>query len=376
MSDRKPSTQRTAGDQQHANDTNYADTRTFLNRLEQADVTLSKIIFQMSLPLPLEFLFSIPGNLMGPPFLQIVGPLWMILMYETAAAAAAAANNSSADNNDTIAPLPLPMMWVVTLGATIGLLLVPWIFFLRGHSWIFTRIFYSHASFVLSPLLGMAITQCYYMHYSGAWLLSDNSTNNNNTDGAENQQSSRKTVAALCFHSLLLYNACCIPVLFLKHGFRRTRPCGNAAICDAYMARKHFPIIPRTLARTGAKTSFPSGDVMAATCFALSLAHLPSAIDSIDDNQNQQQEENRYLALLALSIAIVVLAAFGRMYFLAHHLVDTIVGMLIPVGLHTLCLLLENNDVLPTVGAAEWYHSLAAFLGLVAASRFRRNNQK
>ena len=45
---------------------------TVLDTLLRCDKALSGVVFQMSLPLPLEFLLSLPGNLMGPPVVEVI----------------------------------------------------------------------------------------------------------------------------------------------------------------------------------------------------------------------------------------------------------------------------------------------------------------
>ena len=320
-----------------------------LQRLHQADVTLSKLIFQLALPWPLEFLLSLPGNLLGPPFLQIVGPLWMMALHHHQQ------HHPYETTSTTTTSILEEGLWMAALGATTVLLLLPWIFFLKGHTWILPRIFFSHISFALSPLIGMGISQ-----YSLLLL-----TAKHNADDASDDHHHHITrTPALCFHFLMLYNASCIVVLFLKHGTLRQRPC---CTCEQYISRKHFPMIPRILAQTAPDTSFPSGDVMSATCLAVSLANLHLAA-----------HHDQRLWLPAVGVVMVLLTALGRMYFLAHHFCDTLVGMAIPGCLHMLCLLSHNDNSswLPAVGTAQWYHPLGAFLGLVVASRFRRGDQK
>jgi len=308
-----------------------------LQRLLDLDVALSKYIFQWSLPLSLEFFLSIPGNLFGPPLLQIVGPFWIVAL--------ASSLLEDNDKGDADADGYLGL-WMATWGSTFGLLLVPWTLFLQGQTWIYIRFLFSHASFVFSPLIGMSISQHYCL------------------------QEKLSTIAPLCFHFIMLWNASCVPVLLLKHGTRRLRPCCTYPV---YLSKRHFPIIPNMLSKTGAKTSFPSGDVMSATCFALTLFHLPI--------QHNNSNHSQYLLTLAC-ISIVFFSALERMYFLAHHLLDTLVGMAIPTIIHMMLVCSAAaapapiNIFFPTIGTAQWYHSLAAFLGLVVASRYRSSDQK
>lgn len=326
----------------------------FLQRIHNVDVTISRLVFQLSLPLSLEFLLSLPGNLFGPPFLQVVGPLWLLTVHHF--------HHRHHHDHDT-------KIWI-TIAATVTtivLLLLPWVLFLRGRAWIL-GIFFSHVSFGLSPLIGMGISQYHHLYHGGGDISITN-------------QSTRVVAASLCFHFIWLYNVSCILVLFLKHTTQRKRPC---CTCPEYIPRKNFSLIPRVLAKTAPDTSFPSGDVMAATCFSLSLASLPLSqqavpYDATDSHNNNPQQ----VILISLCIILVSLTALGRMYFLAHHLCDTLVGMLIPASLHLLCVYQSSSTTsssytawIPALGRSQYYHSLGAFVGLVVASRFRRGDQK
>ena len=327
-------------------------TTTPLQRFLNVDVTISRLIFQQSLPLPLEFLLSLPGNLCGPPVIQVLGPLWMLTVHHFHHPHHSATTHST-------------KIWVTTIAvcATLFLLLLPWILFLRGRAWILGRIFFSHVSFGLSPLIGMAISQYHHLYHGG--IDASDSISNHST---------RAAAASLCFHFIWLYNTSCILVLFLKHSTQRKRPC---CTCPEYIPRKHFPLIPRILAKTAPDTSFPSGDVMAATCFSLSLANLPlsqQTAASYDANTDSHNDDNpQQVLLIFFCIILVILTALGRMYFLAHHLCDTLVGMMIPASLHLLCVYQSSRTI---SSSSSIYHSLGAFIGLAVASRFRRGDQK
>jgi membrane-associated phospholipid phosphatase len=323
-----------------------------LKRIQDADVKVSKLVFQWSLPLPLEFLLSLPGNLIGPPFVQVVGVLWFIILLDKGA-------NVRGDDDDF---MTLSFVWALAIVCTLLLVLVPWILFLgiggssssSGRPWILSRYFFSHASFALCPLAGIGLANAYN---STAMAARADDSNNNK----------RHITTTLCNQFLMYYNASCIILLWLKQGTQRPRPC---CVFPEYIARKHFPIIPRTLAKLGPNTSFPSGDVMAATCLALPLWYH-------DHLENYGGPFFFYTPLL-----LVGLTALGRMYFLAHHLCDTLAGVAVPLCLHQLCHITTAHGgrfldmVFPELGHAQWYHPFGAFLALVVASLFRRGNQK
>ncbi|CAB9504615.1 expressed unknown protein [Seminavis robusta] len=272
----------------------------------RADEALSTPVFQLSLPWLLEFLFSIPGNLMGPPLVQVTLPFWFFWL----------SSEETTDYQD---------LFLAIISFSF-LLLLPWIFFLRGNIWIIQHIIYSNKSFALAPFLGTGVA-----FYFG---------------------SDRRYSQALAYHSLILYNLSCIATMFLKHGTERKRPC---VTFGHLIPRKHLAIIPKILAKGAANASFPSGDVMAATAWAIPLWHMGYPTSSI---------------------LLVVLAACGRMFFLAHHLLDTVVGMTVCLLVHGLLQWSPEHAALPTMGTAEWYHPIGALIALAVASRFRKGDEK
>lgn len=96
-----------------------------------------------------------------------------------------------------------------------------------------------------------------------------------------------------------------LPVFILKKLTRRRRPtvCGPDLVPQT---PRVIEIIPRLL-KQDANASFPSGDVAGAAAFAWALTFgcgLPAAV----------------------GVVVVVLSAFGRMYWRAHHFLDISVG--------------------------------------------------
>ena len=208
------------------------------------------------------------------------------------------------------------------------LLLLPWITFLRGYTVVFGRFFYGNIAFVAAPIITICVVS----------IL------------APTERS-----ASLAYYSSFLYSAACVPVLVLKHCVRRKRPCVDQ---PELIARKQetFRIIPILLARHSNFTSFPSGDVVAATVWALAIV-----------NTGYFSQERSVLS----TVCMVGLAALGRMYFLAHHLGDTIAAYLLVRLMHWA--LHQNYShvaellrlQLPTMDSSQWYHPLLP-LGVLA----------
>lgn len=278
--------------------------QSLLDRVKNADEALSLPVFQLSLPKPVELLLSFPGNLLGPPAVQVVAPMWLFVLDPS--------------NDDQRPNWLLP----TALGLTILLLVLPFLLFLGGNLKMMSHVLFSHVSFAVSTLVGIAAS-----YHLGPTPYA----------------------SALGYHGIILYCLGCTIILPLKHNTRRLRPC---VVFPRLIERKKLAIIPKLLAKASSFTSFPSGDAMGSAAWALPLMHL---------------------GYTQSALLVASLTAFGRMFFLAHHLGDTLAGIGVSVGFH---LLLGVVPGLPAVGTAEWYHPLAAFATLVIASRFRKGDEK
>ena len=283
-----------------------------LQRLKYVDEAISLPVFRLSLPISFEFLLSLPGNLMGPPALQFVAPTWIFLI--------------TAQDADGIQAQSETQQWqrlILAVTLTAVFLLLPFVFFLRGNLRMLSHVLYPNASFALSPLVGTA------MSFAAG---------------------PTPHASAVGYHSIILYCLSCVVILYLKHWSRRLRPCVTFHHC---IDKKHFAIIPNILAKHSSFTSFPSGDAMGATAFCgVPLMHL---------------------GYPKLATVLVGLVAFGRMFFLAHHLGDTLGGIAICASIHAA---MEYFDSLPSIGTATWHHPLMALFALVVASLFRKGDQK
>lgn len=225
------------------------------------------------------------------------------------------------NTEDEIIRIPKRLVMATTL--SIVFLILPFVLFLRGNRRMLSHVLYPNLSFALSPLLGTAFSY---------------------TAGPTPYAS------AVGYHAIILYCLSCSVILYLKHASRRLRPCVVYPQC---IPKKNFTQIPKILAKHSSFTSFPSGDAMGATAFGgVPLLHL---------------------GYFKAAILLVGLTAFGRQYFLAHHLGDTLVGIAICVGIHTV---LDCTEGLPSIGTADWYHPILAWIALVLAALFRKGDQK
>lgn len=143
-----------------------------------------------------------------------------------------------------------------------------------------------------------------------------------------------------------------ISVLLGKDWARRKRPCTKKKF-EACIQKKKFPLFPRLLARSGSDGSFPSGDAAAAMAFAIPIA------------LGGRSEVGGILMFLVCT---------GRVYFLAHHVFDTIAGACLTLLVHFIMCELLGFGVLDIT----WKHmalllgSFAVFMATAGKSLQRR----
>jgi len=140
---------------------------------------------------------------------------------------------------------------------------------------------------------------------------------------------------------LTCWSASLFPIICLKKWTKRRRPC----VCffedtkkDEPVPRKFLSAMTCTMLHDGS-AAFPSGDVSGAVSFAISLhftylrAIGAASNDSSSSSSSSDPGDLVHSDYLSYYIALtcVGLSAFGRMYFLAHHLFDVIIGATIAV---------------------------------------------
>jgi membrane-associated phospholipid phosphatase len=140
---------------------------------------------------------------------------------------------------------------------------------------------------------------------------------------------------SIAIYPVFLWTPAVISCMILKKSVLRKRPCAKYT---HLIDRKCFKVIPKLLAKVGADGSFPSIDAAIATAFAIPLA-------------TQQP---------VMAASFVILACFGRLYFLAHHAVDTIGGVLVTCIIHFVfsSLGLDMKEL-------NWWHPLIGHICLL-----------
>ena len=290
-------------------------------RLKRWELAVSQLFFEWSVPPPIEWLWSIPGNWFGLPVFCMVGPLWLIYVHSNLNLLEQREREGGDGSLTTV------FVWAISLTILLG---ICWILFLSdgGYERIMSRGIFSHYAFALGPFSGTFLC---------SWLTSNSDNNLSRSIG---------------LYHILLYSSSIVPILILKHACQRYRP-GVHQPNLIISGKKHLTIIPRLQTKWGPMASFPSGDATGSMCFCIPLATMYPKV-----------------AVLFLTLTLT-----GRMYFLAHYLGDVIVGALIPLLIH---LGYQNccSGGVVTIETCEWWQPLIAQAVFIAVGLSRRSNQK
>lgn len=196
-------------------------------------------------------------------------------------------------------------LFLAAVVLTIPLLVAWYIFLFTGNQALFTKIFVGKQAITISPIISVGICYC----------LIDN-----------------PTLFSMCVYPLWLWPSSIILVLLAKNRAKRARPCTKPKYSE-YILNKHFRSIPLILAGKAGDASFPSGDVAGAMAFGLTIA-LSGRTD--------------------VGSTIVVLACLGRVYYVVHHVLDTVCGALITLFVHVV-----SSELLGlSISRIEWFHPI------------------
>lgn len=217
-------------------------------------------------------------------------------------------------------PLAAPVLAILSAAVVLG-----WAEFVHTANQQFVRDwYYSSAAFLVAPPLGAL----------AAYLLSSPAGFNHGS-----------------FHTTL-WMLCIVPIALGKRLANRRRPV-VCAECFAVWTPRRVSVICDLL-KTDANAAFPSGDVAGAAAFAVPLWTATRS--------------------LPLPVLCVALAAYGRIYWRAHHLLDVVVGavntLLVARGLRILGL------GGPAVHWAEPHASAMVSIACLAALREYQNHQR
>lgn len=252
-----------------------------LKWLDEKDKSYSRPIFLSRLPWSMELVLSVPGNCFGVPFHStVVIPNITVFFFS---------------RNETNS-----WLWkLLVFSASLVSLLVSW-GVLSGVK-IANKFSYNPKFGVITPLIGLTLLS-----------LADNEF------GMENYQSAKR----LGYFQITCWCLATTPIIILKIICTRKRPIVNlsrkhkGSILDPdgsdgfQNPAKHFYVLLSLFLRDP-NGSFPSGDASGAMALMYPLLLYGT-------------KENR-----ALATTMIAMSCIGRIYWMAHHISDVFVGVLI-----------------------------------------------
>lgn len=204
-------------------------------------------------------------------------------------------------------PSPSPL-WIALFVMWVAFFYV-WFAFCSGRAELGQKWLYAKAAYLVGPMIGICLARLAGAEAwrAGGWFI-------------------------------VAWSTALVPVLILKGKAKRRRP----AVCVPTLVpetSRVIAVLPIMFTKD-ANASFPSGDVAGAVVFGWTLAFA--------------------CKMPAMGIAMVVLSAFGRMYWRAHHFLDVSVGGVIAV---VCCACLSRFVV--DVDSVKWWHPVAAHVCLL-----------
>jgi hypothetical protein len=345
-----------------------------LLQLQQIDEVLSRPLFELSLPPMIEILYSVPTTFFGLIPSLIVGPTWLAI-YGLSLMKQQQNNddnnnnnnnNNGIDDDNNVLFVLSSVAWTLTIVFVVAwmlFLLQGWrravtqflgkkIFYLIGVPW---NILFLHYHLIIVMGKENESQQQQQQQHEDQSTATDN--NNNGTSTSSSLTVSK--IYSIALYSLYLWSVSVLVVLFLKRYTKRLRPCTTkraaaaaARSLDWIRQRKPYThAVTSLLIKYESDQSFPSGDAATSVCFAVPLSYLvasPGGAPAVQFNH-------------IIAFVMVFLACTGRVYILAHYVIDVVVGAMIPCMVHSLSTYLG-------VGVFDmvWWHPLLANI-LVAA---------
>uniref|UniRef100_A0A7S0Y8V6 Phosphatidic acid phosphatase type 2/haloperoxidase domain-containing protein n=1 Tax=Pseudo-nitzschia delicatissima TaxID=44447 RepID=A0A7S0Y8V6_9STRA len=298
-----------------------------LIQLDVFDKVISGFLFRLSLPPIVEAIYSVPANFFGLVPSLAIGPLWVALL--------ALEDDSSADE---LQHGKILLLKGITLSLTTAFL-VAWALFQNG-SMPLTKILARKHFYLVAIFFNITL-----LSYT---LLSPPS------EGPYAAVSIKAFSHAI--YLLFLWPPSILVIVILKEFSQRPRPIVLDKARDndeRWLANKSFPSICHFLAKAQANESFPSGDATSATIVAIVLIEI----------------NDKYTTP---AICLWALACTGRIYFLAHHVLDVLVGSMLAGVLHKMAFSMGLG-----IYDMVWWHPLASttFLAIYVQT-IMKNKQK
>jgi hypothetical protein len=294
------------------------------------DITLSRLLFEWKLPMFMEAMFSIPACFFGLIPAVWVGPLVIAML---ALPLDESTQDDDRNQHDAEARIlqqaqKQQQQQCHCLTTIVGMLsvsfLLAWALFLRGKRW------------PLSHFLGKKILYPLGVPWSIGilnYFLKGNHVKEQDCGHDEERlvhNNNYNKVFSSSIYSLYLWCWAVLIVLILKKWSKRLRPCLNYSR-PWMVSNKNFSVIPILLSQLQPDESFPSGDVACAAALAIPML-------CVGSNSSRTVEIlgfwNVSVPITAVAYGMVLLAGIGRVYFLAHHVTDVLVGAMIPFIVH------------------------------------------
>jgi membrane-associated phospholipid phosphatase len=306
--------------------------------LDRVDLAVSRPLLELSLPAVAEAAFSVPACCFGLIPAVYLGPIALSIL-------ALSCDTTEVDGNDIETNKSI-MRILQTVATLLSILfLSAWILFLKGKRW------------PLSQFLGKKILYPLGFPWSIGILYVCLSNDTSHEPHASKPQSHyNNKVFSLAIYSLYIWCWTVLIVLILKRWSKRLRPCLKYTR-EWIIANKYFPAIPIMLSKMQADESFPSGDAASAAALAIPMLYLES-----DHTVDVFQVRIPSTAILAF--VVVFLSCAGRVYFLAHHVMDVLIGALTPYIVHFI-----STQIGLGIYDMVWWHPLAANMAVATYAK-------
>ncbi len=302
--------------------------RDILVQLDVFDKAISGFLFRLSLPPIVEAIYSVPANFFGLVPSLAIGPLWVAVL--------ALEDGSSVNERQRGKILLLKSTTLLLTTA----FLMAWALFQNG-SMPLTKILARKHFYLVAIFFNITL-----LSYTLLPLSSE-----------DPYAAVSKKAFSHAIYLLFLWPPSILVIVILKEFSQRPRPIvldkARDNDKDRWLAKKTFPNICHFLAKAQANESFPSGDATSATIVAIVLIEI----------------SHKYTTP---AICLWALACTGRVYFLAHHVFDVLVGSVLAVVLHKVAFSMGLG-----IYDMVWWHPLASttFLAIYVQT-IMKNKQK
>ena len=316
--------------------------RSSLHRLNKIDEFISDPVFRLGLPKWLELLYSFPANIFGSTFSLMVMPLWIGLLALMEKQSQQQQQQQYVTNNDTS---NLMLLKFITIGLT-AVYMIAWGFFQYGYDKVGMKLIWRRGLYIGGAPWCVAVLAYTLLGFDNDAANNSNSNNNN------------KMIVSMAIYPLFLWPFVILIVTYLKKTSKRHRPAykdytirpkdhvddksSSGKRINTWIDNKKYLAVPYMLAEHNGNAAFPSGDAAMAALFVLPMFYIGGGDD-------------RSYYYKAIASTIIFLSASGRMYVLAHHFLDVIVGIAITYLVH---LISSSSFVGFGMYDMEWWYPL------------------